>query len=374
MRLLDRYLLRELLIPLAYCLSGFLVFWMAFDLFARLDDFQEDRVPPEIIARHYLINVPEFLVLVVPIALLLALLFALTTHARHHELTAIRAAGISLWRLSLPYISTGFFLSIGLFALNELWVPTAVDRADQLLAPYKFANMEERAVARQQNSFFRNARGDRTWKLDAFNFQTAEIARPQVFWMKADGSRREMFAERAYFNEEEFWVFENVQVMDFPSTPGGLPYKFFTNSLAMPEFAETPEQIKSEIKVNALTNKRAAKKAQLSMGEIFNYRKLHPEIDPKKDRMLAIQLQGRLAEPWTCLVVVLIAIPFGSASGRRNAFVGVAASIFICFAYFVFLRFGLALGMGGYLPPWMAAWLPNLTGALVGLTLIWRTR
>jgi lipopolysaccharide export LptBFGC system permease protein LptF len=42
MRLLDRYFLRELLIPLGYCLGGFLVFWIAFDVFARLNDFQKD--------------------------------------------------------------------------------------------------------------------------------------------------------------------------------------------------------------------------------------------------------------------------------------------------------------------------------------------
>jgi len=56
---------------------------------------------------------------------------------------------------------------------------------------------------------------------------------------------------------------------------------------------------------------------------------------------------------------VLIAVPFGAPSGRRNVFVGVATSIFICFAYFVLQRFGMALGTVGYLPPLVATWLPN---------------
>ncbi len=50
--------------------------------------------------------------------------------------------------------------------------------------------------------------------------------------------------------------------------------------------------------------------------------------------MLNTQLHGRLAAPWTCLVVVFIAIPFGSLSGRRNVLVGVASSILICFVFF----------------------------------------
>jgi lipopolysaccharide export system permease protein len=69
------------------------------------------------------------------------------------------------------------------------------------------------------------------------------------------------------------------------------------------------------------------------------------------------------------LVVVLIAIPFGAASGRRNVFVGVASSILICFVYFVLQQVGLALGTGGWLPPWLAGWCPNLAFGITGLWL-----
>jgi lipopolysaccharide export system permease protein len=72
--------------------------------------------------------------------------------------------------------------------------------------------------------------------------------------------------------------------------------------------------------------------------------------------------------------VVLIAIPFGAASGRRNLFFGVAGSIFICFGFFVVQQFGLAFGSGGYLPAWLAAWLPNLVFAGMGLCLTARVR
>jgi lipopolysaccharide export system permease protein len=69
-----------------------------------------------------------------------------------------------------------------------------------------------------------------------------------------------------------------------------------------------------------------------------------------------------------------MAIPFGAQSGRRNLFVGVAGSIFICFGYFVLQNVSLALGMNGQLPPWLAAWLPNLFFAAAGTCLILRTR
>src|ERR1039457_5388463 len=96
MRLLDRYLLRELLVPLGYCLCGFLIFWITSDLFVTLGDFQGKGLLVRDIVEYYLVILPEFLTLVLPIALLLALLYALTNHARHQEITAIRAAGVSL--------------------------------------------------------------------------------------------------------------------------------------------------------------------------------------------------------------------------------------------------------------------------------------
>src|SRR5262245_30375585 len=123
MRLLDRYLLRELLVPLGYCLCGFLLLWVSADLCANLRDFGEKKMLASDILEYYMVIVPEILVLVMPIGLLLALLYTLTNHARHHEITAIRAAGVSLWRLSLPYFGVGVLASGILFAINEFWVP-----------------------------------------------------------------------------------------------------------------------------------------------------------------------------------------------------------------------------------------------------------
>src|SRR5688572_24756304 len=109
MRLLDRYLLREFAPPFLYCLVGFFVFWLSFDLVAQLNSFQRSNLSAIDIGRYYLIKTPDQLTVVIPVALLLGLLYALTNHSRHNELTAARAAGISLWRLSAPYFATGFF-------------------------------------------------------------------------------------------------------------------------------------------------------------------------------------------------------------------------------------------------------------------------
>jgi len=72
--------------------------------------------------------------------------------------------------------------------------------------------------------------------------------------------------------------------------------------------------------------------------------------------------------------VVFIAVPFGAIPGRRNVFVGVASSVFICFLFLILKDLALAVGSRGLMPPIISAWLPNLLFAVTGIVLMWRIR
>ena len=369
MRLLDRYLLRELLIPFGYCLFGFLIFWISSDVFSQLSEFQKARLQFPEILEYYLVRMPEMMVTVLPIAFLLALLYALTNHARHHELTAIRAAGVSMARIAVPYLGVGLMLSLLVLAINELWAPQSLEASEEILARHQ-ANRPTAAQRQWESKLgFDNIPERRRWLVELYNLGTGEMIRPHVIWARPDGTRLEILAERAAYIDQ-VWTFTNVHVFVYTSEAGSVPEQSQQPAIAMPVFTETPEQIKSEININKLNSFKSVRKAQLSIREILDYKRLHPGSS-SKNAMLDTKLHGRLAAPWTCLVVVLIALPFGAATGRRNVAVGVASSIVICFVYFVLLQLALALGTGGYVIPWVAAWAPNAFFAFVGLALTW---
>jgi lipopolysaccharide export system permease protein len=372
MRLLDRYLLRELLTPLGYCLGGFLIFWVSFDVFSDLEAFQEEKLQLADLVEYYLVRLPELLMIVMPVALLLALLYALTNHARHHEITAIRAAGVSLFRVCVPYLGVGLFFSLTLHFLNEEWLPDSAEIADQIRQRHSTAQSSSDRLWRNDLKF-RNDRDDRFWRIRAYNIETGEMREPYVKWRSGDGSPRQLIAEQGVWTNG-VWTFYRVRQAVPGPTPDAVEVWQPTNELAVAEFTETPEQIRSEIKVSRLDSIRAAKRVQLSVAEIQNYKRLHPGLRHRERALLDTQLHARLAAPWTCLVVVLIAIPFGAASGRRNVFVGVASSILICFVYFVLQRLGMALGTGGHVPALIAAWLPNAAFGSAGLWLTLRVR
>ena len=149
-----------------------------------------------------------------------------------------------------------------------------------------------------------------------------------------------------------------------------------TNSLVVPEFITTPKQIMSDLNIAQQSSKGHVELTQIPLKSLVEFLRQHPELShaDKQWRWVNTQLHSRLAAPWTCLIVVLLAIPFGAASGRRNIFVGVAGSIFICFAYFILQQVGLAVGTNGQVPPWLGAWLPNILFGVVGLGLTFRVR
>lgn len=371
MRLLDRYVLRELSVPLAYCLIGFLLFWISFDLFSELDEFQRERLNLLDIILYYVIRTPELLVTVMPVGLLLALLYALTNHARYNELVAMRAAGLSLARICIPYVIIGLLFSLALLYINERITPKTIELAQEVRQRGQPEELARKAW--RDNVNFVNARQHYIWHIGSYNLDTTELKEPQITWQLPDGASKVLLAKAGVRTNNQ-WVFYDIQLNTYGAgmdIERNRPLR--TNMMAVPDLVETPAEIRLQIKFHALTAYDATKKPQLSLNEI-EYLRSHLNLNQRDRALLHTQWHARLAQPWTCLVVVLLAVPFAAGSGRRNVFVGVASSIFIVFAYFILSRVGLALGTGLYAPPWLAAWFPNLFFSMLGVTLALRTR
>jgi lipopolysaccharide export LptBFGC system permease protein LptF len=478
MRLLDRYLLRELLLPLGVCLSGFTLFWIAFDLLGDMTRFQKAGLGLVGVMEFYLWGLPELLNTTLPIALLLSLLYTLTHHARHHELTAIRAAGISLWRTIVPYLTVGLLLSLGLYWSGENLIPQAKRRQENLMLG-KSAN-EKPSEAWRSQFHFENQTDRRSWSISRFLPSTGDMVGIRLLMPLGNGAHREVRIPSALWTNgawnystagERLWrsaedtdpAIRETRFTPTPPLPGtnqwlawpgametftngvlktnivfhdpatqigwsaisfdsrsgelfglviqepirpGAQRQFladgaawmgsnwrFTNGneylfrnhqdrepLWLPgveflkELNETPDIIRSELRIADFNRAKAMQRPQLTLQEIVDYQHLHPVLKPDLKSWLDTQFHARLAAPWTCLVVVIIAVPFAAPSGRRNLFFGVAGSIGLAFIFFVVQRVGFAMGQNGIVPAWLGAWLPNLVFSLTGLILTARVR
>ncbi len=364
MRLLDRYLLRELLAPLAYCFVGIQAFVIVFTVFTDLQKLQDSKLHFVDTVEYAFAASADFLPIVMPLSLLLGLLVTLTYHARHNEITAMRAAGMSLWRICTPYFMVGIFASVLLFALNELIVPRGEDFADKILNRY--IKQSDIVAGQKEMLGFQNDRARRTWFFEKFNFGAQKLTDVTVVDLNGGLKLNASYAVRT----NGVWTFFNVREDVRPQPGEPFAPLLQTNVLAMPEFSEEPREMRIELRIAQYESEKSRKK-MVPLRDIFDYLRLRSGVE---SAWLQTQLHQHFAAPLTCIVVVLIAIPFGAASGRRNLFFGVAGSIFICFAYFTIQQISFALGIGGHLPGWLAAWLPNFIFGATGIFLTMRVR
>jgi lipopolysaccharide export system permease protein len=377
MRLIDRYLLREFLFWLAVFFGAFLLIWIAFDLSFDLHKFQ--HLHGKDIVQYYIYAIPEFTPIALPVSILLAMLYALTNHARHNEVTAIRAAGVSLLRLCMPYFMAGLFFSVLLFAFNEFFAPLAGEKADEILqsGDPKSAKAERHLVKPLNFINYGIGGKGRTWNAAVYNTETFEMTKPLIAWYPTNGQILLLSASAGAWTNDT-WEFSGDVVETLSGNAVGIlgtTRVLKTNYLVMPDFKETPAEIQSDIKVNTYRDHNyKTHRADIPLADILNYLRFHPQPDRKMRNWLFTKLHGRFAGPFACLVVVIVAIPFSARSGRRNIFVGVAASIFIFFIYFVLQQMGLAFGEAGWMPSWLGAWFPNLFFGIGGLFLMSRVR
>ena len=358
MRILDRYLLREFAWPLLYCFDAFAMLMIVIDLFGSLNEFIDFHARLGTVAHYYLIIFPEMFVLIMPMSLLLALLFCLSNLGRHNELTAMRASGISLARLALPLLGVGLAATLVVFAVNELFVPRARERADALMATLK--GKAERDVL--ENFFFANATEHRDWYARRFNTRLFEMENPEVHDRKPNGAPDcDIYAERARWIEGQ-WHFFTADVYDHRQDPPIVTRVAETN---FPAIRDTPKRLAVEGK----------SPDQLTSAELRRYiRAQHRAGHTAGLAKYEVTYHYRYAFPLTCLIVVLMGIPLGMQVGRSGPLLGVGTALVLVIAFYFLNNITLALGAGGRIPAVAAAWLTNAIFTIVGLVLLARAR
>src|SRR5438105_10410012 len=163
MRRLDRYVVEQFLQAYFYCIIGFISIWFIFDVSDNISTFLDQRISRLLILQYYFTQVPQILVILLPVSLLLALLFCLGRMSRANEIVSMLTAGVSIPRVLLPLIIIGLLTVAGSTALNYALAP----HAD--LARKTFLSTEKaRRESQVEGQIFRNRTDARTWFVQSF--------------------------------------------------------------------------------------------------------------------------------------------------------------------------------------------------------------
>ncbi len=354
--ILDDLILRDFLTYLTMVLSTFLVLLLVFTLFELLGDIWRNHVPAVLVG-EYLVNVtPYFLYQTAPIAVLLAVLVTFGLMQKSNEVTAMKATGISVYRVIFPVLTIAALLAAGLFFFDQFYLPRANKRQDALRNKIK---------GKPPQTYLRPARwifGEHAtiyyyefFDPDHNNFGSLSVFEfdPKTFELT-----RRIYAARARWSDTlQKWVFEAGWARSFHGTAIQDYRKFDASTFA--ELNEPPTYFKKEVKQSS----------EMSYSELRNY--IHDLQQSGFDVVrLRVQLQKKFAFPLITLVMAVLAIPFSLSMGRRGALTGVAVAIGIAVIYFVTAGLFEAMGNANQLPAALAAWSPDLIFGFAGGYLI----
>lgn len=359
MKILSRYILREFLVPLFYCMAGFLMIYVLFDLFGSFSRMLEARLPPKAAVLYFCGYLAPYFHYIAPAALMLATLYTLWTFCRHSELVAMRASGVSFLVIVRPLLAVAALMALFVVYVNEVFVPQQAAWASQL----KNSRFDARQLQRGENLVFRNTTAARTWQIGSLADARGESLRDvRVTVDRPDGGARLMniTAARADFLDGEWW-FDRPQIQHYDelgqeiATPtpelDALPLRSFS------AFDERPGDF--------LVQNRPWKFN--SVRDRLRYLASHPGLDAERRRDYLYDIWAQALSPLACLVITLFAIPAGIATGRQSVFRGILGALGLYFAFYGLTIFMMILGKNGWFPAVPAAVLPDVVFLVLGI-------
>jgi LPS export ABC transporter permease LptG/LPS export ABC transporter permease LptF len=366
-RILDEYVVREFLNTFFLVLTGFVMLMLVFTFFELVGDILRNHIPLSTVGA-YLVNLtPSMLYLITPLAVLIAVLVTFGVLNRNSELIAMKATGISLYRLVIPIVSIAAILSVSLFLFDEFYLPQANRRQEALRSvikgrpPQTFLHPEQKWIFGQPHP----GEPGRIFYYQFFDPDRNEFANLSVFEFNPStfALSRRIFAARVYWDADAAtWRFQNGWQRDMNGanvTEGA--YREF-NQTSFSEFHEEPSYFKKE----------SLQSQEMNFGQLDRY--ISDLGQSGFDTMrLRVALWHKLAYPLVAIVMAILAIPFALSMGRRGSLTGIAVAIAVALAYWVVDGLFGAMGTVNYLPAALAAWSSDVLFGLVGGYLLLRT-
>jgi lipopolysaccharide export system permease protein len=348
-RTLSRYVAREQLRLLALTVGGLVAIYMAVSLVDELRGFLTRGVPWGAIAEYYALLLPRIVAEVTPFAFLVSTVLALGGLSARSEIVAMRAAGFSVGRLTLPLLGVGLLASLLLGWAGLNFIPRANALAGRVL---------NQAQQGGGTLFLTDSLWFRAGKNTIYGIRTAD-PEAGIMWgvrilqTDGEGGVKRLITARRMVYLEGHWELRDARVVQAGAEAPTLQH-FETRPAPL---ARPPEAL-GEVTV---------RQEELSYRHLNRYAE-RLQADGYDATRYKVELAGRLSSPFASLVMVLVAIPFGLIRPRsRGVARGVGVSLLVAVTYWLLQSLSMSLGKAAVLTPQAAAWLPVAVFAAYGM-------
>jgi lipopolysaccharide export system permease protein len=356
-KIIDRYFLGYFMTILVFSLGAAAVVFVVVDLVEHLDKFIDRHVPINIVIHYYLLYLPYIFYLILPVGMLLASLFAMGHFMKTNEFLAMKASGISLYRLYGWVVALGIVLSFGDLALGETVVPfTNKIRLD--IYRYQVKKVPKPTTSRRGRIYLQNSPTEFVY-IDYFDPQPRTAFRVTIQTVDKNRLLRRIDAERMEYRNER-WILHRIRDLSFQGD-------------------EIVEQRTDQMNGSFLTfEPKDLTNVQIKPEEM-NYFELKDFINNllrsgNKAVKWIVDLNFKLSTPFTNLIIVIFGLPLAAMRRKGGVMVVFGIGLFVCFIYFGCIQITKIMGYNGTISPDIAAWSANGLFGLVGFMMLFWVR
>ena len=303
---------------------------------------------------------PYLLSYSVPMSILTATLLCFGRLSSDNEITAMRASGISLYRLSVPVVIVGLALSLGLLWLNDKVLPAAHYQSRRVLADI---GIKKPTAFLESGTFIKNFKDYIIFIYEIKDNQLKDIRiyQPQkdrpVRTIIAKSGEFEVIPEEAIIKLKLYNGSSDEPDFDNPNRFFKLKFKVYEVALNLKDYVSKIDKKPKDMSIAEIKQEAAKLKAE-SIEDLNS---------------LNVEMHKKFTLAFSALVFVLLGIPLGITSRRAERSVGFGISLGIIIIYYIFAVGCESLSLKGNVNPAIALWMPNTLLALAGFVLIHKT-
>lgn len=366
MKIIWRYIFREFLVPLCYCLVGFVGIYVLFELFGSFSRMTAANLSAGEVAEYFAGYLSPFFHYLAPAALMLATIYTMWNFSRHSEITAMRASGIGPATIARPILFGALLLAAFVAWVNEGYMPDHALWAKRL----RTARFKAEEAMRVGAPNFKDTRHNQSWVVAGdHDASCAHFTDVRITVVNPDGTgERVITAEKADYLDGEWWL-TGARTIHYATDQSAEGEKSFM-SVASP----TPELEKLDFRVFPELKARPAQIQMQSDGAQYissraklRFLRRNPDLTDDMRDSLMYDTWAQILSPLACLVITLLSIPAGISSGRQAVFSGVIGALVMFFAYYGLVIGCMVLAKTGLMPPVPAAFVPPVAFSVLGV-------
>ena len=353
---LDRYLINQFWVILGIAIMGFLSIFLVVDLIENLDRFMDNKVPTEIVLKYYIYTIPYFISIGLPMAVLISTVFSLGSMVKRNEWTAMKASGISLYRIAIPLVVCGFLLSGVSFLLDNNLVSYGNEKRFEIDRDYvkrksrhKLKNTLKDIFLQKNSSSHISLSKYQIKKGVGYDLTMVDLGQLTI--------RERIDAKKISWNSDSLkWSVSDFSIRQFDQRGLETDVRIGKNDSLM-SLGFIPDDIQQQ-----------ARKPD----ELDYYKLTERIIQLKENGVDTVKWEVtryiKISFAFTNLIVILCGIPLVVLKEKNSLSFGAGASVFVIFGYYAFIKFGQSLGFKGVMEPLASAWIGNIiftAGAII---------